>query len=165
MYPPKAALAAGGEWLARQFLDHEPGIHWPDANAGGHHRHQHHRVYNPIKQAQDHDPHGQFAPVVPALRRVPDARLLEPWRMPPDVQATLRRARGHDIAVPLVDLDTATRTAKAPAPPAPNLLRAPPRPRLWKNGSPPVSRWRQPAGAPGLRTQRRPAPQQQTLDF
>ena len=71
------------------------------------------RVYNPIKQAQDHDPHGHFVRQwLPALRRVPDAWLLEPWRMPPDVQARCGVRVGHDIAVPLVDLDTATRTAK-----------------------------------------------------
>jgi deoxyribodipyrimidine photo-lyase len=40
---------------------------------------------------------------LPALRRVPDAWLFEPWRMPPDMQA-LWRARGQDIATPLVDL-------------------------------------------------------------
>ena len=34
------------------------------------------RVYNPIKQAQDHDPHGVFVRRwLPALRRVPDAWL------------------------------------------------------------------------------------------
>lgn len=37
---------------------------------------------------------------------------MEPWRMPPDVQARCGVRVGYDIAMPLVDLDQATRTAK-----------------------------------------------------
>lgn len=71
------------------------------------------RVYNPIKQAQDHDPHGRFVRRwLPALRRVPDAWLLQPWRMPPDVQTRCGVRVGEDIPVPLVDLEAATRHAK-----------------------------------------------------
>jgi len=44
---------------------------------------------------------------------VPDAWLLEPWRMPPDLQARCGVRVGHDIAEPLVDLEQATRIAKA----------------------------------------------------
>ena len=72
------------------------------------------RVYNPIKQAHDHDPHGHFVRHwLPALRRVPDVWLFEPWRMPPDVQARCGVRVGVDIALPLVDLEAATREAKA----------------------------------------------------
>lgn len=71
------------------------------------------RVYNPIKQAQDHDPHGIFVRRwLPAMRRVPDAWLFEPWRMPPDIQARANVRVGVDIAVPLVELNAATRAAK-----------------------------------------------------
>ena len=104
-----------GEWLARQFLDYEPGIHWSQMQMqAGTTGINTTRVYNPIKQAQDHDPHGHFVRQwLPALRGVPDAWLLEPWRMPPDVQVRCGVRVGHDVAKPLVDLDTATRTAKA----------------------------------------------------
>lgn len=72
------------------------------------------RVYNPIKQAQDHDPEGVFVRRwQPHLRHVPDAWLLEPWRMPADVQARCGVLLGRDLPEPLVDLASATRAAKA----------------------------------------------------
>jgi len=72
------------------------------------------RVYNPIKQAQDHDPQGHFVRRwLPAMRRVPDTWLFEPWLMTPDIQARCGVQVGVDIAEPLVDLAIATRQAKA----------------------------------------------------
>ena len=50
---------------------------------------------------------------LPALRRVPDTWLLQPWRMPPDVQARCGVRVGVDIPEPVVDLEAATRQAKA----------------------------------------------------
>jgi deoxyribodipyrimidine photo-lyase len=104
-----------GQWLARQFIDYEPGIHWSQMQMqSGTTGINIARVYNPIKQAQDHDPHGHFVRRwLPAMRRVPDAWLWEPWRMPPDLQVRYGVTVGHDIAQPLVDLDQATREAKA----------------------------------------------------
>lgn len=103
-----------GLWLARQFIDYEPGIHWSQMQMqAGTTGINTTRVYNPIKQAQDQDPHGRFVRRwLPALRRVPDAWLLQPWRMPPDVQARCGVRVGEDIPVPLVDLEAATRQAK-----------------------------------------------------
>jgi len=103
-----------GVWLARQFIDYEPGIHWSQMQMqAGTTGINTTRVYNPIKQAQDQDPHGRFVRRwLPALRRVPDAWLLQPWRMPPDVQARCGVRVGEDIPVPLVDLVAATRQAK-----------------------------------------------------
>lgn len=72
------------------------------------------RVYNPIKQAQDHDPQGHFVRRwLPALRGVPDLWLFQPWLMPDAVQAKAGVQVGQEIPVPLVDLETATRSAKA----------------------------------------------------
>ena len=104
-----------GLWLARQFLDYEPGIHWSQLQMqSGTTGINTTRVYNPIKQAHDHDPQGHFVRRwLPAMRRVPDAWLFEPWRMPPDVQARSGVQVGVDIARPLVDLEAATREAKA----------------------------------------------------
>ena len=71
------------------------------------------RVYNPIKQAQDHDPHGRFVRTwLPAMRRVPDEWLFEPWLMPQALQASLGLKVGSDIPWPVVDLKEATRVAK-----------------------------------------------------
>lgn len=80
------------------------------------------RVYNPVKQAQDHDPHGVFVRRwLPALRRVPDTWLFEPWRMPESVQLACGVRVSADAPagapdawpLPLVDLAAATRVAKA----------------------------------------------------
>ena len=71
------------------------------------------RVYNPIKQAQDQDHDGIFVRQwLPAMRRVPDTWLFEPWLMPPSVQAACGVVVGQDIPYPVVDLEVATRTAK-----------------------------------------------------
>jgi deoxyribodipyrimidine photo-lyase len=104
-----------GLWLAQQFLDYEPGIHWSQMQMqAGTTGINTTRVYNPIKQAQDHDPHGHFVRQwLPAMQRVPDTWLLEPWLMPADVQARYGVQLGTDIAQPLVPLEEATRTAKA----------------------------------------------------
>ena len=103
-----------GEWLARQFLDYEPGIHWSQLQMqSGTTGINTTRVYNPIKQAQDHDPHGHFVRRwLPAMQRVPDTWLFQPWLMPPELQARCGVTVGVDIAMPLVDLETATRAAK-----------------------------------------------------
>ncbi|MBK5914524.1 cryptochrome/deoxyribodipyrimidine photo-lyase family protein [Rhodocyclus purpureus] len=104
-----------GLWLAREFLDYEPGIHWSQMQMqSGTTGINTTRVYNPIKQARDHDPRGHFVRRwLPALRRVPDTWLFEPWRMPADLQARCGVRVGEDIPQPLVDLETATRAAKA----------------------------------------------------
>ena len=103
-----------GTRLARLFADYEPGIHWPQVqmqaavtwiNTP--------RIYNPVKQARDHDPHGLFVRRwLPALRQVPDTWLFEPWRMPEAMQQRLGLRPGIDLPLPPVDLDAATRLAK-----------------------------------------------------
>ena len=107
-----------GEWLATQFLDYEPGIHWSQLQMqSGTTGINTTRVYNPIKQAQDHDLHGRFVRQwLPALRQVPDTWLFEPWLMPHTLQTHLGVFVGTDadcaLAQPVVDLAQATREAK-----------------------------------------------------
>ncbi|MCU0957353.1 MAG: deoxyribodipyrimidine photo-lyase [Hydrogenophaga sp.] len=104
-----------GLWLARQFVDYEPGIHWSQLQMqSGTTGINTTRVYNPVKQARDQDPHGRFVRRwLPAMRRVPDAWLFEPWRMPAETQLRCGVRVGVDIPMPLVDLDAALRQAKA----------------------------------------------------
>jgi deoxyribodipyrimidine photo-lyase len=104
-----------GEWLATQFLDYEPGIHWSQLQMqSGTTGINTTRVYNPVKQARDHDPEGHFVRRwLPAMRRVPDAWLFEPWRMPTAVQERCGVQVGRDIPMPCVDLEVALREAKA----------------------------------------------------
>ena len=103
-----------GEWLARQFLDYEPGIHWSQLQMqSGTTGINTTRIYNPIKQAQDHDPHGTFVRRwLPAMRNVPATWLWQPWLMPSALQQSLGLQLGVDIPQPLVDCEQATRTAK-----------------------------------------------------
>ena len=104
-----------GEWLARQFLDYEPGIHWSQLQMqSGTTGINTTRVYNPVKQAHDHDLQGAFVRRwLPVLRRVPDAWLFEPWRMPEAVQARCGVRIGVDWPMPPVDIERATRESKA----------------------------------------------------
>lgn len=101
-----------GEWLATQFLDYEPGIHWSQLQMqSGTTGINTTRVYNPIKQAQDHDPYGKFVRRwLPYMRPVPDTWLFEPWLMP-EQQKNKLGLSGH-IAEPLADLASATRESK-----------------------------------------------------
>ncbi|TSE35417.1 FAD-binding domain-containing protein [Tepidimonas charontis] len=104
-----------GLWLARLFLDYEPGIHWPQMQMqSGTTGINATRVYNPIKQARDHDPHGVFVRRwLPTLQRVPDVWLFEPWRMPAALQQRCGVRIGYDIPVPVVELESALRSGKA----------------------------------------------------
>jgi deoxyribodipyrimidine photo-lyase len=50
-----------GRHLARYFVDYEPGIHWPQVQMqSGTTGINTIRIYNPVKQALDHDPHQIF---------------------------------------------------------------------------------------------------------
>ena len=101
-----------GEWLATQFLDYEPGIHWSQLQMqSGTTGINTTRVYNPIKQAQDHDPKGLFVRRwLPYMRQVPDTWLFEPWRMPTQMRPDAGSC--PEIPSPLVELASATRLAK-----------------------------------------------------
>ncbi|QNG26243.1 deoxyribodipyrimidine photo-lyase [Synechococcus sp. HK01-R] len=75
-----------GLHLARLFVDYEPGIHWSQCQMqSGSTSINTIRIYNPIKQGLDHDPHGVFIRRwCPELAGVPDVVLHEPWRGHPD---------------------------------------------------------------------------------
>ena len=92
--------------LAQQFLDYEPGIHYPQfqmqAGTTGINTV---RMYNPVKQSQDHDTDGTFIRQwVPELQNVPLEFLHEPWNMTEMDQAFCGVQIGEDYPVPLVDL-------------------------------------------------------------
>jgi len=103
-----------GEWLATQFLDYEPGIHWSQMQMqSGTTGINTTRVYNPIKQAQDHDPKGIFVRRwLPTMRKVPDTWLFEPWKMPANLRQFPNEIGTTVIAIPVVDLADATRESK-----------------------------------------------------
>jgi len=98
-----------GPVLARLFTDYDPGIHWPQVQMqSGVTGINTIRIYNPVKQGQDHDPTGVFTRRwLPELAAVPDAFLQEPWKWP-GAQGLL----GRRYPEPLVDLATAQRAAR-----------------------------------------------------
>ena len=72
-----------GHHLACLFTDYEPGIHYSQLQMqSGVTGINAMRVYNPIKQSQEHDPTGKFIRKwVPELRSVSDEFIHEPWKI------------------------------------------------------------------------------------
>ena len=103
-----------GLHLAREFLDYEPGIHWPQCQMqSGTTGINTLRIYNPIKQAQEQDPKGAFVRHwLPALKNVPDIWIFEPYLMPKAQQLQYGCILGKDYPMPLVDIAKATREAR-----------------------------------------------------
>lgn len=99
------------DYLARLFVDFEPGIHYPQIQMqSGTTGQQVLRIYNPVKQAQDLDPEGIFVRRwLPELGQVSNVWIFEPWRMPP--QMKLRTGSAH-YPLPLVDFTLSHRDAK-----------------------------------------------------
>lgn len=101
-------------FLARHFLDFEPGIHFSQVQMqSGTTGINAIRIYSPIKQVLDQDPDGQFIrEYVPALANVPTEFLAEPHKMPQQVQSDSGCIIGTDYPSPIVDHVTAFKQAR-----------------------------------------------------
>ena len=101
-------------WLGRQFLDYEPGIHYPQIQMqSGTTGINTLRIYSPRKQVEDHDPSGVFIRKwVPELAAVPDEYLAEPETMPPLFQSMIQCRIGVDYPAPIVEHRAAYRFAQ-----------------------------------------------------
>ncbi|QPN68398.1 FAD-binding domain-containing protein [Synechococcus sp. CBW1006] len=103
-----------GMRLARLFVDYEPGIHWSQCQMqSGTTGINTIRIYNPIKQGQDHDPNGDFiCQWVPELDRVPPVHRHQPWTMAATTQLRVGCVLGVDYPLPIVEPAAAAREAR-----------------------------------------------------
>jgi deoxyribodipyrimidine photo-lyase len=104
----------GVYFLAKQFLDYEPGIHFPQfqmqAGTTGVNTI---RIYNPLKQSMEHDPEGVFIKKwLPQLKDIPTEFIHEPHKMDLGNQEKYNLILGVDYPFPVVDISETGKIAR-----------------------------------------------------
>lgn len=100
--------------MARMFLDYVPGIHYPQfqmqAGTTGVNTI---RMYNPVKQALDHDPEAKFIKQwCPELASLPVEFALQPWLMTKLEQGLYGVELGTHYPEAIIDLDESSKRAR-----------------------------------------------------
>ena len=100
-------------FLARQFLDYEPGIHYPQLQMqSGTTGINTIRIYSPIKNSEEHDSEGIFIKKwLPELAEIPITLLHEPWKLNPIEQQFYKCEIGTDYPEPIVNIEETRKKA------------------------------------------------------
>ena len=104
----------GVYFLAKQFLDYEPGIHYTQfqmqAGTTGINTI---RIYNPIKNSKDYDREGVFIKKwIPELGKIPLEFIHEPWLMSEMESKFYKFKLGKDYPIRIINLEETSKKAK-----------------------------------------------------